>query len=98
MERFETGNTPAAQPDWEQLSPLVCCVLGGNPGSFTLNGTNCYLIGAGESRLLVDCGERHYGNEVFMENLEACMSSVGCTSLCGVVVTHLHHEYVSPPR
>jgi len=62
MERFEIGVDRKSQPPWEKLSPRTCCVLGGNPSAYTLNGTNCYLIGAGKSRLLVDAGEKHYGN------------------------------------
>ena len=62
MQRFEMGVDPKSQPPFERVGDRVWCILGGNPSPYTLNGTNCYLIGKGKSRLIVDCGEKHYGN------------------------------------
>jgi len=81
------------QPPWETLSERVTCVLGANPSEMTLNGTNCYLVGTGQKRLLVDAADKHIGREAFHRNLADAMEAVGCTGLSGIVVTHMHSDH-----
>lgn len=82
------------QPDWEELSPRVLCVLGQNPSPFTLNGTNCYLVGTGPRRLLIDTGDANAGAEEFMECLRDCMVKNGIEGLDGIVITHIHIDHI----
>lgn len=92
MSRFTTETTREQLP-WEVLSSRITCVLGANPSEMTLNGTNCYLVGTGQRRLLVDAAERHFGNADFLESLAQAMTAVGCTALDGIVITHLHSDH-----
>ena len=54
-------------PDVARLSPLVSVALGQNPSMFTGPGTNTYLVGSGDKRLLLDTGS---GFDSYMPFLE----------------------------
>ena len=60
------------------------CVLGCNPSPYTLNGTNCYLLGDGTQRVLVDTGGTATSSD-FVRNLRAAMTATGAHGLASVV-------------
>lgn len=76
-------------PDYQQLSPLVHRVLGLNPGTFQLQGTNCYIVGNGEQRALIDTGE---GIDGFTELLKDSVKKAG-GKIAEVLITHFHHGW-----
>ena len=73
-----------------QLSPLVVRVLGLNPGEYSLQGTNTYLVGSGPSRILVDAGENARG---YLPLLERAMKQHGVSHISDVLITHYHHDH-----
>ncbi|OTA98961.1 hypothetical protein M426DRAFT_68697 [Hypoxylon sp. CI-4A] len=75
--------------DVEQISPRVIRVLGQNPGKFTLQGTNTWIIGTGEKRLLIDTGQ---GIPTWAELIESTLSNMGF-SLSHVLLTHWHGDH-----
>ncbi|KAJ9142484.1 putative Metallo-beta-lactamase domain protein [Pleurostoma richardsiae] len=76
--------------DVEQISPRVIRILGQNPGKFTLQGTNTYIVGTGSRRCLIDTGQ---GIPGWADLIQANLSSAGI-SLSHVLLTHWHGDHI----
>jgi len=92
MQRFTTNKVAPPQPDWIRLADNVVSVLGQNPGQGQLNGTNCYIVGTGKKRVLIDAGEFECGDK-FLPIFEKVMTEIGCEGLQEILVTHMHHDH-----
>ncbi len=77
-------------PEVERLSPICIRILGGNPGKFTLQGTNTYLVGSGPDRLLIDTGE---GKPSWISALRRTLEEEGA-SVQAAIITHWHRDHV----
>ncbi|KAI1328255.1 putative metallo-beta-lactamase domain protein [Xylariaceae sp. FL0255] len=75
--------------DVEQISPLVVRILGQNPGKFTLQGTNTYLIGSGKERLLIDTGQ---GIPDWIDLTSSTLEDAG-VYISHVLLTHWHGDH-----
>nr|POE78420.1 atrochrysone carboxyl acp thioesterase [Quercus suber] len=84
----QTANLPHI-PDVEVLSPRVLRVLGQNPGKFTFQGTNTYIVGTGRQRLIIDTsgGEREWADLI-----ESTLSQKNI-ALSSVLITHWHEDH-----
>lgn len=76
-------------PEVERLSPRCIRILGGNPGKFTLQGTNTYLVGTGPSRLLIDAGE---GKPSWIAAVKRTLAEEKA-SIASAVITHWHPDH-----
>ncbi|KAJ9448573.1 Beta-lactamase-like protein 2-like protein [Diplonema papillatum] len=74
----------------ERVTPLVTRVMGYNPGRFTLQGTNTYLVGSGAERILVDTGE---GRPEFVSTLQEYLAAEPA-KIGKVVLTHWHPDHI----
>ncbi|KAK3391610.1 beta-lactamase-like protein [Sordaria brevicollis] len=81
-------------PEVTRLSPSVIRILGGNPGKFTLQGTNTYLVGTGPARLLIDSGA---GERSWISALQRTLSEEKA-HLSAAIITHWHHDHTGGIR
>ncbi|KAI9710532.1 MAG: hypothetical protein M1820_002668 [Bogoriella megaspora] len=77
-------------PDITRLSQRVTRILGGNPGKFTLQGTNTYVLGTGRSRILIDTGE---GNPAWRDSLSSFLED-GKATISTCILTHWHLDHI----
>jgi len=82
------GCTPL--PPVARLSSRVITVLGHNPGPFTLQGSNVYLVGTGRARVLVDTAD---GRPAFLDAVAEVLSAEGAV-VDTIVITHSHADHV----
>ncbi|KAJ1879115.1 Beta-lactamase-like protein 2 [Coemansia sp. RSA 486] len=73
----------------ERISKGIVRVLGLNPGPFTLQGTNTYVIGNGHRRLLVDTGD---GAQP--EYLTLLRQTLDGSQIDQILLTHWHPDHV----
>ncbi|KAH6844850.1 beta-lactamase-like protein [Chaetomium sp. MPI-CAGE-AT-0009] len=76
-------------PEVERLAPGCIRILGGNPGKFTLQGTNTYLVGTGASRILIDTGE---GRASWVAALRRVLQEERAT-IGAALLTHWHRDH-----
>ncbi|KAE9392631.1 lactamase [Gymnopus androsaceus JB14] len=80
-----------------RLSPNIVRVLGQNPGKFTLQGTNTYLIGRHNPYTLVDTGE---GKEAYIPALESALKETAPSTnlespdVSDIIISHYHGDHV----
>ncbi|OPB45500.1 Glyoxylase [Trichoderma guizhouense] len=73
----------------DDISNCVVRFLGGNPGDMQLQGTNTYLVGTGNTRILIDTGE---GLPQWAVNLTRYLEDHDI-SISHVLLTHWHGDH-----
>ena len=59
----------------------------------TLCGTNCYVIGSGDKRTIVDPGDLPERNESFLKNLADYLEQNHGFNFNRILVTHGHFDH-----
>ncbi|KAF8520192.1 beta-lactamase-like protein [Hysterangium stoloniferum] len=75
-----------------RLSERIIRVLGQNPGKFTLQGTNTYIIGRRNPYILVDTGE---GKKSYIPFLKEALQTTDPSQqlISDIVLTHRHSDH-----
>jgi len=82
-------------PNISQLAPGIIRILGMNPGSMTLQGTNSYLIGSKISNnvMLIDTSSPNK-NEYINNITQYLNENVGIQKISDIVITHWHPDHI----
>ena len=70
------------------LLPGIIRVRANNPGPFTGSGTNTYVLGAGDARIVVDPGP------LDPAHMAAILAAAGSRPITHILVTHAHRDHV----
>ncbi len=83
---------PPALPLVTSITNNITRILGCNPGPFTLQGTNCYVISHTDHKdaWLIDTGA---GHPRFLQLLQKHLAYHN-KQLCAVFITHRHDDHV----
>ncbi len=74
----------------EKVSDRCYRILGLNPGDHTLQGSNTWLIGCGENKILVDTGEDITARAYVDLLVHTAMPLTGTKRLSVILLTHGH--------
>ncbi|KII89321.1 hypothetical protein PLICRDRAFT_40979 [Plicaturopsis crispa FD-325 SS-3] len=80
-----------------RLSDHVVRVLGQNPGKFTLQGTNTYIVGSHNPYTLIDTGE---GRDEYIPVLETALRETAKSTnaqdpdISDIIISHWHGDHV----
>lgn len=78
-------------PPVSKISPRLIRVLGCNPGPMTLQGTNTYIIGSGQRRILFDTGDSNVPD--YIGHLRQVILDERIL-INDIIVSHWHHDHV----
>ena len=64
-----------------------------NPNQFSLCGTNCFILGRGPIKTIVDPGDFPERNEEFLNRLGAYLDANSSVMINQILVTHAHIDH-----
>ena len=91
-DRKQPRGLPILEP-YECVSIRCIRILGLNPGSHTLQGTNTWLIGTSSTKILIDTGEDITSAAYCNFLLDVVFKSTNTERLSDIILTHGHGDH-----
>ena len=76
---------------YQQLDDGVFLIAGGNVDIGELCGTNCFAVGRGKERWLIDACKNHH--QIFLDNIKNFLSDQNC-NFEAIFITHAHYDHM----
>ncbi|KAI0320320.1 Metallo-hydrolase/oxidoreductase [Amylostereum chailletii] len=77
-----------------RISDRVVRILGQNPGKFTLQGTNTYLVGRANPYILLDTGEGKLAYPPLLRTALHSPANPLLPDVSDIILTHRHHDHI----
>ncbi|KAI0003353.1 Metallo-hydrolase/oxidoreductase [Russula compacta] len=77
-----------------RITGRVVRILGQNPGNFTLQGTDTYLVGLSNPYILVDTGEGKPQYPPFLRTVLENPQNPSLPDISDIILTHRHYDHV----
>ena len=78
---------------YQRLRDFIYHIPGDNPSAFTLCGTNCFVVGSGPRRIMIESGDYPERNQLFLENFNRFLNDFTHVSIDRIFITHAHHDH-----
>jgi endoribonuclease LACTB2 len=78
---------------YQKLRDFIYHIPGDNPSTFTLCGTNCFVVGQGKDRVMIESGDYPESNKLFLENFNKFMDDFAGIQISKIFITHAHHDH-----
>ena len=78
---------------YQKLKDFIYHIPGENPSPATLCGINCFILGTGQSRVMIEAGDYPERNEKFLENFTRFMNDFSSISIDKIFITHAHWDH-----
>ena len=78
---------------YQKLRDFIYHIPGDNPSQFTLCGTNCFIVGKGINRVMIESGDYPEHNQLFLENFTTFMNDFNQVRINKIFITHAHHDH-----